>query len=149
MKNKTTLALVSLAMLGASSLAHAAQHTVKLLTSASNGQMMMMDPGFLKIAPGDSVNFVPADSSHNAMSVSIPQGATAFNTPMGKATVIEFTQKGVYVYKCLPHLPLGMVGIIQVGQASNLAQVNADIVALKPQIAMNKERLDQYMAQVK
>jgi len=120
-----------------------------MLTCGPNGQMMVMEPAYLKLAPGDTVNFVPADPSHNAQSVSIPDGASSFTTPMGQATKVTFEQEGVYVYKCLPHLPLGMVGIIQVGKAVIIAQTQEFITGFKTGIAMNKERIDQYIKQVK
>ena len=147
MLNRSTIAGVALLMFAP--LLNAAEHTVKMMTSGANGQIMVMEPGYLKIAMGDTVNFVPSDPSHNAQSMSIPKGAENFTTPMGKSAKVSFTQEGVYLYKCLPHVPLGMVGVIQVGNAVNLEQTKTDLVKIKSSIAMNKDRIEKYMAQVK
>ena len=50
----------------------AKEHEMKLLSTGSNGAMMVFEPIFLKIAPGDTVNFIPSDSTHNAESFSVP-----------------------------------------------------------------------------
>jgi len=147
MKKITTL--ITLVLLAISPAIYAAQHTVKLLSSGSNGQIMVMEPGFIKIAPGDSISFEPSDPSHNVVSHSIPDGAEAFATPYGKQQTITFTAEGFYVYKCQPHLPLGMVGVIEVGNATNLKQASDGLKALKAQVAMNKERIDKYLSLIK
>ena len=149
MIKRTTMTATVLTLLACSSWLNAAEFTVKMLTSGANGQIMVMEPAYLKIAPGDTVNFVPADPSHNAQSVSIPAGASSFATPMGKEGKVTFGKEGVYVYKCLPHVTLGMVGVIQVGKAVNLEQTKQFLTGFKSTIAMNKDRVDQYIAQVK
>ena len=146
MINRNIVAAVLL--LTCSAMVNSAQHTVKMLTADHNGQMMVMQPAFLKIAVGDTVRFVAADATHNAQSFSVPAGAASFLTPMGKTATVSFKQEGVYLYKCIPHLPLGMIGVIQVGRAVNLQQARQDANRLKAAMALNKDRLDQAMAQV-
>jgi pseudoazurin len=137
----STLTLLTLAT-------SAAEYTVKLQTSGVEGAMMIMSPGHLKIEKGDVVNFIPSDPSHNAESFFIPDGATPFNTPYGKAAKVTFTEEGVYLYKCLPHTIMGMVGVIQVGSASNLEQAKKAWQTIKPTLVMNKERMDEYLSKV-
>jgi len=127
---------------------NAAEHTVKLVTSGIDGATMVMQPGYLKINKGDVVNFVPSDVSHNAQSFSVPPGAKEFMTPFGKPTKITFDTEGVYLYKCLPHTVMGMVGLVQVGSAVNLATAKKDWQAAKPSVAMNKDRMDNYLKKV-
>jgi pseudoazurin len=127
----------------------AAEYTVNLQTSGENGAMMAMAPGYIKIEKGDVINFIPSDPSHNAESFSIPKGGEAFNTPYGKATKVTFNQEGVYLYKCLPHTIMGMVGVIQVGSPTNLEQAKQAWQKIKPTLVMNKERMDDYLKQVK
>ncbi|SFC28539.1 plastocyanin/azurin family copper-binding protein, partial [Pseudoalteromonas denitrificans] len=98
---------------------HAAEHTVKLVTSGSDGATMFMEPGYIKINKGDVINFIPSDASHNAQSFSVPKGAKAFMTPFGQPAKVTFDKEGVYLYKCLPHIVMGMVGLVQVGSAEN------------------------------
>ena len=54
-----------------------------------------------------------------------------------------------YVYQCTPHIALGMIGVIQVGSPSNIDDVRNSISSLEGMIVMNKERVQQYLADVK
>lgn len=127
---------------------NAAEHTVNLVTSGENGATMVMEPGYIKIQKGDVINFIPSDATHNAQSFSVPDGAKTFMTPFGEATKVTFDTQGVYLYKCLPHTVLGMVGLVQVGNAVNLADAKKDWQAAKSSVVMNKERMDNYFKKV-
>lgn len=147
MKNLT--ALVTIYCLLFASPLFAKNHEVKLLTASANNQTMLMSPGYLKIEVGDTVTFVPADPTHNVESVSIPLNASEFATQMGQKVTLNFDHKGVYLYKCTPHFALGMLGVIQVGNGDNLAQVKEDWSKLQAGVVLNKERVNQYLSQVK
>ena len=131
------------------SLLVAKEHQVKMLTGDASGQAMIMEPAFLKIALGDTVRFIPSDASHNAQSLVSPKGASAFSTPMGKTAVVEFKQEGAYLYKCLPHFALGMLGVIQVGKAVNIDDVKAQWQTLQTGVVMNKDRVAATIAKIK
>lgn len=128
---------------------YAKNHEVKLLTSGDNGQTMLMSPGYLKISKGDTVTFLPSDASHNIQSVSIPKKVKAFASQMGQKFSYTFDEKGVYLYKCTPHFALGMLGVIQVDNTENLAQVRKDWSGISTGVVMNKERVGEYLSQVK
>ena len=140
--------LIVLMLVNISMPAKAAEHTINLVTMGSDGQTMVMEPGYIKIAVGDSINFVPSDVTHNAESLSIPAGATKFSTPYGQPTKVTFDTEGAYIYKCVPHVTMGMIGVIQVGNAVNLDATKAAMAQLKSMVFMNKERLDQYLSQI-
>jgi pseudoazurin len=55
----------------------------------------------------------------------IPDGAEPFEGKMGKDVTVTFTQPGVYGVKCKPHLVMGMVAVIVVGDPVNLDAVKA------------------------
>ena len=55
----------------------------------------------------------------------IPDGAEGWKGKINKEVSVTLTQPGLYAYKCLPHLPLGMVGLIQAGDGA----LNRDAVA--------------------
>ena len=97
--------------------AQAAEHEVRMLNKGPDGQAMQFDPAFLKIEPGDSVKFVPTDKGHNLESIleMVPEGAETWKGKISKEITVNFEVEGIYGYKCQPHFPLGMVGIIQVG----------------------------------
>ncbi|MGH8507825.1 MAG: plastocyanin/azurin family copper-binding protein [Gammaproteobacteria bacterium] len=88
---------------------------------------MKFDPVIAFVKAGDTVkwNGLPT-ASHDAVAIPsmIPEGAEAFNLKEEGATV-TLTKEGAYVYKCSPHLGLGMVGAIVVGDKmpANMEQI--------------------------
>ena len=103
--------------------AAAADHVVKMLNKGKAG-MMVFEPALVKVAPGDTVTFVPTDKSHNAESIAgmLPAGATPFKGKMNRPITVTFAKPGVYGYKCMPHYGMGMVGVVVVGNPNaNLA----------------------------
>ena len=100
--------------------AFAADHQVQMLNKDSQGRPMQFEPAFLKVAPGDTVTFVPSDKTHNSESLAgaIPEGAEPWKGKINEQITVTFSQEGLYAYKCQPHLALGMVGLIQVGESA-------------------------------
>ena len=80
---------------------YSAQYEVKMFSS-NKGEMMVFEPAVIKIQPGDSVKWLNANPGHNAASINemIPSGAKAWNGKMNEEIVVEFTEEGVYGYKC-------------------------------------------------
>ena len=131
-------ALIALAAAGA----NAAEVEVKMLNKGAAGAMVF-EPALVKIAPGDTVKFVPTDKSHNAETVPemLPAGAEPFVGKLNEQVEVTFKQNGVYGIKCKPHYGMGMVALIVVGEPANLEaaaaakhpgkakQVFADLVA--------------------
>jgi len=112
-------ALALTVLLGSLS-ANAADVEVKMLNKGADG-LMVFEPNVVKIAPGDTVHFVPADKGHNVESIDgmIPAGATPFKGEVSKELTVKFDQAGVYGFKCKPHYGMGMVGLIVVGEPAN------------------------------
>ena len=127
---------------------YAGEHVVKLLTVASNGETMIFEPGFLKVSVGDSVVFEPADASHNAESFFSPSSDASFLTELGKVVSVTMTHEGVYLYKCTPHFVLGMVGVIQVGEAINKTDALTAWGTSKSTLVMNQDRMVGYLDQI-
>jgi pseudoazurin len=117
--------VVAGAMAGAAP-ALAAEHEVKMLNKGAEG-MMVFEPSLLEIAPGDTVRFIPTDKGHNVLSISgmAPEGTTPFQGKMNEDVTVTFDQPGVYGFECKPHYGMGMVGLVIVGDAVNLAQAEA------------------------
>lgn len=128
--------------------AQAAQHEIKMLNSGKEG-MMVFEPAFLKVNKGDTVKFVPTDTSHDVSSLEIPKGAKAWSGQVDKAVTTKIEKDGVYLYQCKNHIAMAMVGIIQVGKPDNLDAVKKAAKDISPKFVMNKERLDKYISQVK
>ena len=119
---------------------------------------MVYSPGFLKIAPGDSVTFQPTSYGHNSQTpeevigdeyLAIPEGAKPWASAMNEEFTVTFTVPGVYLYLCNYHYVVGHVGVIQVGDdISNLEEVKKAGRALKSKMFSNADRVDLYLAQV-
>ncbi len=106
---------------------------------------MVFEPAGLKIAPGDTVTFIPTDKGHNAEIIKgmIPDGAAEFKGKMNEEIKVTFDVPGLYGVKCAPHVGMGMVAAILVGDApaTNLDAFNA---AKLPKKA--RERIDAAVA---
>ncbi len=61
---------------------------------------------------------------------------------------MTLSKEGVYLYQCDPHMPLGMVGVIQVGAAGNLDAAKEKAETLSAGMAMNKGRFADYLGKV-
>jgi pseudoazurin len=119
----------------------AANFEVQMLNKGAAGTMVF-EPSALKVAPGDTVTFVPTDKGHNAETIKdmLPEGAEPFKGAMGKEVVVTFTAEGVYGVKCAPHFGMGMVALIQVGDAP--ANVDAAKAAKLPKKAAERMQAD-------
>ena len=107
--------------------ARAAEVEVKLLNKGADGGLMVFEPAFVKIAPGDTIKFVSTDKGHNAESIKgmFPEGAAPFVGKNDEDIAVKFEQEGVYGVKCLPHYGMGMVAMIVVGTPGNVDQAKA------------------------
>ncbi len=78
---------------------------------------MVFEPAALRIAPGDTVKFIPTDRGHNAETVEgmMPEGAEAFSGEINEEIDVTFSELGFYGIKCTPHFGSGMVMVIAVG----------------------------------
>jgi pseudoazurin len=135
-----TLIAVVLAVTAAQS-ASAAEIVVEMLNrDKATNTMNVFKPGLVKIAKGDTVKWVATNAGHNVAFVSggVPAGVALFTSGFTKEIKYKFDKPGIYVYKCTPHLGMGMVGIVLVGNdKSNLAAAKTAYV---PPLA--KKRLE-------
>jgi pseudoazurin len=99
--------------------ASAANFEVKMLNKGADGQVMAFEPAFLRVQPGDTVHFVPADKGHDVESIKgfLPDGAEPFKGKISQELTVTFQTPGLYGYRCSPHFSMGMVGLIEVGNA--------------------------------
>ena len=142
---------LSMAVLAASIFYHgaalSAEHTVEMLNNGAEG-IMAFEPAFLKAEKGDTIIFKATDGGHDSVAVTVPEGATAWKGKNSKDISVTLDTEGVYIYKCTPHVMMGMVGVIQVGEATNKAEAAKAVDELSTKIMMNKERLGSYLAKV-
>ncbi|MCW1754138.1 MULTISPECIES: pseudoazurin [Rhizobium] len=145
MRLKFSLIAATAVLLTSAAPLTAADHQVQMLNKGTDGAMVF-EPGFLKIAPGDTVTFVPIDKSHNVETFKglIPDGVSEFKSRPGEQYQAKFDVPGAYVLKCTPHVGMGMVALIQVGD--NPANIEAIKMAKVPN--MVRKRLDADLAQI-
>ena len=124
------------------------EYTVKMLNSGKEGPMVF-EPAFLHVEKGATIRFIPTDASHDSTSVFTPEGADDWQGENSKEVVVTLDVEGVYLYKCTPHAMMGMVGVIQVGEATNKADAEKAAEKLIGTMAMGKDRLDNYLAEIK
>lgn len=136
MKNISFSVACGLAGLMLASPTLAEDHQVQMLNKDSEGRAMQFEPAFLKIEPGDTVTFVPTDKGHNSESILtlMPEGAEPWKGNINQEITVTFDVEGFYAYKCQPHLGLGMVGLIQVGDAADtLDQTEVEKLPQRPE----------------
>lgn len=126
--------------------ARAAEVEVHMLTRGEAGSMVF-EPLLIRIAPGDTVHFLPTDPSHNAetMREILPEGAEPFKGAINRAVSATFTEPGLYGIKCLPHYAMGMVALVAVGDAP-YANLEAATTANLPPNA--RKRIDAALAEL-
>lgn len=147
MRYPSMIAAVTALALALPGIAAAADFEVKLLNKGADGAMVF-EPAGLKIAAGDTVTFIPTDKGHNAESIKgmVPDGATEFKGKMNEQIKVTFDVAGLYGVKCAPHVGMGMVAAILVGDApaANLDAFNAVKLPKKA-----RERIDAAVAAAK
>lgn len=102
MKRSLVIMAAAAAVLAGPALA--ADHEIKMLNRGETG-VMVFEPAYLEVAPGDTVTFVATDRSHNAETIDgvLPDGVEGFVGPMNQDVTYAFEADGVYGIKCKPH----------------------------------------------
>jgi pseudoazurin len=141
----TVFAFAAAALIGLTGVAGAAEVEVQMLNQGEQGRMVF-EPSVIKIQPGDTVKFIPTDKGHNVEGIEgmLPEGVAPFKSKLGEEFSMTFDTAGAYGYKCTPHVFMGMVGLIVVGDEPNLDGIknttvppaarerfDADLVALE------------------
>lgn len=117
-----------LTVLGTSLIAntlYAAHYEVQMINRNKLGAMSY-EPSYLNIQPGDTVKFLRTAPGHNAATISSmwPEAAQTFRGNINEEIVMSFDKEGVYGVECTPHMAMGMVMVIQVGD-QNLSAISA------------------------
>lgn len=113
--------LMVMASLLVGSAAFAETIEVQMLNKGTEGAMVF-EPAFVAAQPGDTIHFISVDKGHNAESIKgmLPEGAEEFKSKIGADFELVVETEGLYGIKCTPHYSLGMIALIQVGDAVNL-----------------------------
>ena len=108
--------ILTICLLLAPMTAVAETYEVHMLNRGERGPMPF-EPDYLHIASGDSVKFLATDPGHNAASMDgfMPEGAVPFHGNINEEIEVVFDVPGFYGVQCQPHLSIGMVMLIRVG----------------------------------
>jgi len=115
---KRILASAAALALLTGSAAFAEMHEVKMLNKGPDGEIMVFEPAFLQVAPGDTVKFLATDRGHNAETLDglVPEGAEGFEGRINEEIEVTLDTAGLYGVQCKPHYAMGMVMTIAVGE---------------------------------
>lgn len=115
-----TKTLLATAMLTSASLsASAADIVINLLNKGADGSVMVFEPGFVRAAVGDTIKFMPVDKGHfvQGLPAMWPEGVADVKGKVSEELDFKVEKDGFYAFKCAPHYPMGMVALVQVGNA--------------------------------
>jgi len=141
------IAVLSLVLCAAS--VYAAEIQIKLLDKSPNGDMLVYSPGFVKAEVNDTVVFTNISAGHNTHSLLVPPGAQSWQSQFDKEFRVKLEKEGVYLYGCDAHKRMGMVGVIQVGEAVNLDAARNKVSEESASMVMNKDRFARELENVK
>ena len=130
--NKTAAAIVLSLVCALSYQALGDEVEVKSLNRSSTG-FFVFSPDFVRIMPGDTINFVASDKGHQVHAVPgmIPEGAQPFDAKMSEDIKVTFTVSGVYVIACRPHMMMGMIAVVLVGDPMNIDKLDPSSLPAK------------------
>ncbi|MDG1473504.1 MAG: pseudoazurin [Porticoccaceae bacterium] len=142
-------AVVSMASVEKVMLSEGSEHTVKMLNMGDGGSMIF-EPAVIKVSKGDTIHFKAVDLSHNSATIDgmIPAGAADWAGALSQDISVTLDTEGVYVYQCDPHAMMAMVGVIHVGEAINMSEIQAAAEKQASRFMMNTDRLTGYLAQL-
>lgn len=145
---KTKIAILLSGLIVLTNVGHTKTIDVRMQNNGPDG-IMVFEPGFVEASKGDTVKFIPTDSGHDTVAISVPKGASKWKGKVGETIQVKMTHEGVYLYECKTHEAMAMVGVIQVGKPTNIETVKKESEKLSTIFAMNKDRLTKYLAKVK
>ncbi|MCP3870629.1 MAG: azurin [Gammaproteobacteria bacterium] len=93
-------------------------------------QMYQFVPDYMAIDVGDTARFTGTVGCHTVHGVKgmIPEGVTPISIMPRQPNEVQFTQPGLYGFKCMLHQRRGMVALIMVGKdIHNLATARSSV----------------------
>ena len=121
-------------------LVDAQEQSIEMLNE-KNGQMMVFSEELVFLEVGQSLVWRATDKTHSVMFLKdgIPKGVETFRSPFNVDGRFLFKTPGVYVYKCLAHYGMGMIGVVVVGgDTHNLDKVKKLELLPAPQRKLNR-----------
>lgn len=93
---------------------------IEMLNKRDDGARMVYSQEIAKIDVGKTIEWLAKDKGHNVEMIAGPDGADLpKKSKLSKNFSMKFDAPGIYLYKCTPHVGLGMIGIVVVGGDSS------------------------------
>lgn len=121
--------------------AWSAEHVVRMLNAGTECPMVF-EPAFVRARVGDTLRFEPTSTGHFVRSLAVPEGSTPWLSVLDQPFGVTLEREGLYFYNCPPHLMMGMVGLVQVGEAVNRASATEVMKATQGRIYSQGARID-------
>jgi len=103
-------------------------------SSGDHSKQNVFEADYIKMEPGEVLEFVTVNTSHNSVTELTPNDAAGWQIGFTGGKV-KLQQEGIYIYYCEPHRSLGMWGIVQVGDAKvNKTEAIAKVEAIIKEI---------------
>ena len=100
-----------------------ADQTIEMLNKLDK-EFMVYSQKIVNIEVGDSVLWRATTKGHNVEFVEMPEGVKKFKSKISKDAEYKFEIPGIYLYICTPHIAMGMIGLVVVGDdLSNLDNI--------------------------
>ena len=114
-----TVMLATAISASASLTVSAAEIVVNMKNKGADGAVMVFEPSFVRAAVGDTIKFVPFDKGHfvQGLPAMWPEGVADIKGKVNEELDVKVEKDGFYAFKCAPHYAMGMVALIQVGNA--------------------------------
>ena len=130
--NRSATAIILILLCALSHQALGDEIEVKSLNRSLTG-FFAFSPDIVRIKPGDTINFVATDKGHQVYSVPgmITEGAQPFDAKMSQDIKATFTVPGIYVIACRPHMFMGMIGVVIVGDPINIDKLDSSSLSGK------------------
>ena len=108
--------ILSLATVFFMSNAFASDLSIDMLNKRDDGKRMVYSVEVAKIEKGQTITWVAKDKGHNVEMITGPDGyVLPKKSKLSKDVSLTFDTPGIYLYKCTPHVGMGMIGLVVVG----------------------------------
>ena len=112
---------------------------------ASDKARMVYSIEVAKIDAGQTIKWVATAKGHNVEMIKGPDGAELpKKSKLNEDVSIKFDKPGVYLYKCTPHVGLGMIGLVVVGGDTS----NKDEIATVKLSGKSKKKLKTFISEI-
>lgn len=103
---------------------------------------MVFSDEVIKVAPGATITWLATNKGHNVEFIDGPDGVELpAKSKLGVDATVTLTEPGVYVYVCSPHVAMGMIAIVVVGEATPEQIAMAADAKLRGKSAVKLEEL--------